>query len=300
MDFNQVRYFLSLADTLNFTRAADKCYVTQPALTQAIKRLEKELGGELIYRNGKYTELTKLGKSLRGYFEQIERAKRLVQSSAKAITSNQSAELNIGLMCTVGPKGLMKFMDSFQMAHPTVSITLHDVIPESIPSLLSSGVLDCAFCARDGDPIPALRRIDLFEEDIVVAFHAGHAFAEMDEVPLSMISQYRYVDRLHCEFRAKFFELCENLSLELDIVCRSQREDWIQSMVLDGIGVSVIPRYSLLQSGLEYRPVIEPNLSRTVELVVVSETMSSPALELFISHINNHDWPSPTTNKSNT
>lgn len=53
MDFNQVRFFLALAETLNFTRAAERCHVTQPALTQSIKRLELELGGDLIVRDGR-------------------------------------------------------------------------------------------------------------------------------------------------------------------------------------------------------------------------------------------------------
>lgn len=73
VDFNQVRYFLALADCLNFTRAAERCNVSQPALTQAIRRLENELGGELIRREGRDSELTTLGRSLRGYFEEIER-----------------------------------------------------------------------------------------------------------------------------------------------------------------------------------------------------------------------------------
>ncbi|MEZ5523387.1 MAG: LysR family transcriptional regulator [Pseudomonadales bacterium] len=294
MDFNQVRYFLALADTLNFTRAADKCFVTQPALTQAIRRLEDELGGQLVHRDGKNTELTKLGKSVRGYFEQIERAKRLVQSSAKAMASDQTAEINIGLMCTVGPLGLMKFLDSFQMENPSVSFTLHDVTPAAIPSLLSSGMLDCVFCARSGPPIPGFRRIELFKEDMVVAFHPDHAFSAMQEVPLPAIAQQRYIDRLHCEFRDKFFELCRDLSLDLKIVCRSQREDWIQSLVLEGIGVSVIPRLSILQPDLEFRPVTQPNLSRTIELIV-GESMTSAVLEQLILHTRNYNWPASSS-----
>ena len=82
MDFNQVRYFLAVSDTLNFTRAAELCHVSQPAPTQAIKRLEAELGGELIHRDGRYTELTALGKTLRGHFQQIDRTRQLVRAQA--------------------------------------------------------------------------------------------------------------------------------------------------------------------------------------------------------------------------
>jgi len=88
LDFNQVRYFLAVSDELNFTRAAEQCHVTQPALTQAIKRLETELGGELIHRDGRNTELTSLGKSLRSHFQQIDQTKKLINSTAKAVSLN--------------------------------------------------------------------------------------------------------------------------------------------------------------------------------------------------------------------
>lgn len=291
MDFNQVRYFLALANTLNFTRAAAQCYVSQPALTQAIKRLETELGGELIHRDGRYTELTELGESLRGHFEQIDRTRHLVRATAKAVTAGEVAELNIGLMCTIGPRVLAGMLDEFQMRHPMVPIVLHDVTPTSIPDLLMSGALDGTFCARHGPPHPQLRYVDLFEEAMVIAFPSGHAFAEMDAVPLREIAKQRYVDRLHCEFRQEFLEFCEDEDVELDVVFQSQREDWIQSLIRDGVGVSVIPRFSLLRPELDHRPIIDPALSRSVEFAVIDHAELTPTVEMLIEHASNHDWP---------
>lgn len=290
MDFNQVRYFLALANTLNFTRAAEQCYVSQPALTQAIKRLEAELGGELIHRDGRYTELTELGKSLRGHFEQIDRTRHLVRTTAKSVTTGEIAELNIGLMCTIGPQLLAGMLDAFQMQHPMVSLVLHDVTPTSIPDLLLSGALDGTFCARHGPPHPQLRYVDLFEEAMVVAFPPGHAFAEMDAVPLRTVAKQRYVDRLHCEFRHEFLEFCENEHFELDVVFRSQREDWIQSLIRDGVGVSVIPQFSLLRPELDYRPITDPALSRKVEFAVVDQPKLTAALDMLIEQARIHDW----------
>ncbi len=291
MDFNQVRYFLALANTLNFTRAAEQCYVSQPALTQAIRRLEGELGGELIHRDGKYTELTELGKSLRGYFEQIDRTRHLVRSTAKAVTSGEIAELNIGVMCTIGPRVLVGMLDAFQMQHPMVSIVLHDVTPGSIPDLLLSGALDGVFCARHRSPHSQLHCVELFEEAMVVAFPAGHEFAKMEAVPLREIAKQRYVDRLHCEFRNEFLEFYKEQDIQLDITFRSQREDWIQSLVREGMGVSMMPRYSLLRPELDHRPIIEPLLSRTVEFAIVDQTKTTPALNMLMEQVKNHDWP---------
>ena len=129
MDFNQVRYFLALSDTLNFTRAAERCSVSQPALTQAIKRLEDELGGQLITREGVDSELTNLGRSLRDHFLQIEHTRQLVKATAQSIASGTTAELNIGIMCTVGAEVISQAIAHFRAKHPGITLVLHDVVP---------------------------------------------------------------------------------------------------------------------------------------------------------------------------
>ncbi len=291
MDFNQVRYFLALADTLNFTRAAEQCYVSQPALTQAIKRLETELGGDLIHRDGRFTQLTELGKSLRVHFEQIDRTRHLVRTTAKAITQGEIAELNIGLMCTIGPGLLAGMLDDFQLQHPMVSLVLHDVTPNSIANLLLSGSIDGAFCARHGPPHAQLQYVDLFEEPMVVAFPPAHEFASMEAVPLEAVARQRYVDRLHCEFRNELIDFGKQQNIELDIAFRSQREDWIQSLIRDGAGVSVMPQFSLLRPELDYRPVCDPPLSRKVEFATAAAVEPGPALRMLINQARHHRWP---------
>ena len=125
---------------------------------------------------------------------------------------------------------------------------------------------------------------------MVVAFPPGHAFAEMDAVPLQAVAKQHYVDRLHCEFRHEFLEFCEDENLELDVVFRSQREDWIQSLIRDGAGVSVIPQFSLLRPELDYRPITDPALSRSVEFAVVDQPEVTAALDMLIEQARIHDW----------
>lgn len=291
MDFNQIRYFLALADTLNFTRAAEQCFVSQPALTQAIRRLEDELGGELIRRDGRDTQLTELGKSLRGHFEKIDRTRHMVRTTAKAVRAGEIAELNIGLMCTIGPGVLAGMLDEFRLAHPLVSIVLHDVAPAAIPEMLLSGALDGAFCARHGPPHKQLSYIELFEEPLVVAFPSGHAFAELEAVQLREIANQQYVERLHCEFREEVLDYYREKDLELDVAIRSQREDWIQGLVRDGVGVCCIPRYSLLRPELDHRPIIEPALSRKVAFATADNAERSPVLSMLTEKARSYNWP---------
>ncbi len=291
MDFNQIRYFLALSDTLNFTRAAEQCFVSQPALTQAIKRLENELGGELIDRNPGHMELTNLGKSLRTHFHQIEQTRNLVRATAKAVIKGDYAELNLGLMCTIGPRALAPMLDAFQQKHPMISLVLHDVTPDKIPDLLLSGAIDGAFCSHKGPPNTKVVYKPLYQEPMVVAFPKGHDFEKLDKVSVVEITEARYVDRLHCEFRPSLLAFLDDNGLELEIAFRSQREDWIQDLISSGAGVSVLPKYSLLKPELDFRPIADEGFIRNIEFATASRVAINPALHILNKDILDFAWP---------
>ena len=291
MDFNQIRYFLALAKTLNFTRAAEQCNVSQPALTQSIKRMEQELGGELISRDGRYTELTELGKSLLFYFEQIDKTRDLVRSTANAITAGESTELNIGIMCTLGPQVLGEMLEKFQMQNPNISVVLHDVILSRIPELLLSGAINCAFCSGHNVRNDVLCYEHLFQEPMVAAFVCGHPLSKLEEVPMMELSKYPYLDRLLCEFRLEFIKHCKEKNCDLNIVFSSQREDWIQSLLINGVGISAVPKYSILCSELEYRKIVEPPIFRQVEFAYLNQTNLSPTLSVLADYVKHYNWP---------
>ena len=290
MDFSQVRYFLALAETLNFTRAAEQCNVAQPTLTQAIKRLEDELGGPLIHREGKYSRLTELGRTLRAHFEKIEETRHALKASALSVTSGEDAELHIGLMCTIGPRKLSRFLDDFRIENPNVQLFLHDVTPDSIADLLLSGAMDGAICARHGEKHERLDHVPLYSEAMVVAFPAEHDFSKMDTVPLSAIANQRYVDRLHCEFRGTLIEYARDNDIELDIAFTSQREDWIQDMIREGAGISIVPEFSLIAPTLDHRRIVDPDLEREVELTTVYGGTKGRALRQLIRKAKEYSW----------
>ena len=98
MEMHEVRYFLAVCDTLNFTRAAERCNVSQPSLTRAIQKLEGELGGLLFRRERAATHLTDLGQLVRPQLQQIARDANSVKSTAKSFLKMQDAPLSLGIM----------------------------------------------------------------------------------------------------------------------------------------------------------------------------------------------------------
>jgi len=291
LEFNQIRYFLAASETLNFTRAAERCHVSQPALTRAVKKLEDELGGPLFRRERSRTHLTDLGKVMREHLGRVDATSQDAVVAARALLSLEKAPLNVGIMCTIGPAHTIPFLSEFQLQQPGIELTLHDVTPKNMTEGLLSGDLDCALL---GLPVAMHERFDtvkLYEERMVAIFPPDHRFQSMNAVPLSELTGERYLDRLNCEFRNTFFTLLEERQIDVSVRYKSEREDWIQSMVLQGMGICLIPEYSVTDDKLPCRPIIDPELKRCVEMVTVSGHRRSPAVQAFISSATEYAWP---------
>src|SRR2546423_1286576 len=101
MEMHQVRYFLAVCETLNFTRAAEICNITQPALTRAIQRLEEGLGGLLLRREHNLTHLTDFGRLIRPHLEQLMADAEAATTTAKQFLRLENAPISLGVMCTI-------------------------------------------------------------------------------------------------------------------------------------------------------------------------------------------------------
>ena len=106
MEMNQVRYFLAVAEALNFTRAAERCNVAQPSLTRAIKLLEYEFGGDLFYRERANTRLTELGRMVRPHLAETYERSQLAKREAANFGKQKRIKLSLGVMCTIAPSAV--------------------------------------------------------------------------------------------------------------------------------------------------------------------------------------------------
>ena len=126
LQFYQVRYFLALARTLNFTRAAEQCNVTQPALTKAVQKLEQELGGALIHRERHLTQLTELGRMILPTLEKIFAAAEAVRLQAKGYQKKTIAPLKIGLVPSVSAALITELLLELARIIPDLRVNLHE------------------------------------------------------------------------------------------------------------------------------------------------------------------------------
>jgi LysR family transcriptional regulator, hydrogen peroxide-inducible genes activator len=291
MEMHEVRYFLAVCDTLNFTRAAERCNVSQPSLTRAIQKLEAEFGGQLFRRERAATHLTDLGSLVRPQLERIAKDAEAVKSTANSFLRMKDAPLSLGIMCTIGPLRCVAFLSRFQKDHPGIELTMTEDTPARLIELLGEGKIDVAVMAQP-DPFP--ERFDvhpLYRENFVVAFPAGHRFDQMNAVRIAEVGGESYLSRINCEYYDAIGDICERCNAPLKDAYRSEREDWIQSMVMAGMGICFMPEFSPVMPGLHTRRVVEPEVVREVCLATVSGRHFSPAVATFVRALKAYKWP---------
>jgi DNA-binding transcriptional LysR family regulator len=291
MEMHQIRYFLAVCNTLNFTRAAEQCNVTQPALTRAIQKLEEELGGLLFRRERKLTHMTDLGNLVRPQLETILRQSEQARSTAQSFLQLRDAPLRLGVMCTIGPVRFVSFLSRFGADHPGIEVSLTESIPDELINMLMEGTLDVAITTAPETPNERLDFRKLYDERFVVALPAGHRFEAMSAVPIQEIAGEAYLSRTNCEYYEKMETVLEQQMVQVEDVFRSEREDWIQTMVMAGMGICFMPEFSAVLPGLLTRPICDPPVTRTIHLATVAGRRFSPAVATFIKAVDRYQWP---------
>lgn len=282
MELYQVKYFLALCETLNFTRAAENCNVSQPSLTRAIQNLENELGGQLFHRERQRTHLTELGRLMQPYlgqmFVQAEAAKARAKDFGKLI----DAPLGVGVMCTIGPTKLLGLFSAFQSRHQGVEISLIDARAKVLSEKLMAGELDVAIYGTPEGVEEAFHGLELFTERFVIGFGPGHPFEVQPTVRLQDLHRQRYLSRANCEFGEYMRAIVQARGIEPQRPYRSERDDWIQVMACAGLGFTFIPEFAVTVSGLLTRPLVDPEVWRTIHLVTVRGRPHSSAVGAFV------------------
>ena len=291
MEMSEIRYFLAVSETLNFHRAAERCHVTQPALTRAVQKLEAELGGLLFSRERGHVELTEFGRLMRPHLRDVLERRDHVRTVARGFLKLEAAPLTIGVMCTIGPVLFVAFLNAFRERHPGVEVTVVENVPARLNELLLNGSLDVALLAQPDAFDSRLKVVPVYRERFGLAFPAGHPFEQRNTLHVTDVRDQTYLSRVNCEYRDYLIELCREFGVGFQRGFRSEREDWIMTMVAAGMGICFLPEYSAIHPGIRHRLVANPDVVRTVSVVSVAGRELPPAALAFIQQASSYDWP---------
>ena len=291
MELTEIRYFLAVCETLNFHRAAEHCHVTQPALSRAVQKLEAELGGQLFCRDKGRVEMSEFGRLMRPHLRDILERRNHARTIARGFLKLEAAPLTLGVMCTIGPVLFVAFLNAFRERHPGVEVTVVENVPGRLSELLLNGSLDVALMAQPDAFDPRLKVVPVYRERFGLAFPAGHPFEQRNTLHVSDVRDQTYLSRVNCEYRDYLIELCGEFGVDFHRGFKSEREDWIMTMVAAGMGICFLPEYSALHPGIRHRLVANPDVVRAVSVVTVAGRVLPPAAQALIQQSGSYDWP---------
>ena len=290
MDLNQVRYFLNLAESLNFTEAARVSGISQPSLTKAIQRLEDEFGGPVLYRDGKDTRLTALGRDLIVEFMRIQSALENITELAENSVAGRSRKINIGVASTIAPRVFAKFWALVLKELPEVELLLHPLNPGEAEAEVLSGKYDMCLLTNPPEPNFKLTIQPLFQERLRLALASHHPLAGTDEITPEQMMEQPYIDRMHCEFRTQLIKHFMDRNIVMRPRFQSEREDWVQQMVAQGAGVWSLPEHSAIVDGIVLRAVKGLTLSRNISMVAVSGSANPREVRVILGLSKDFNW----------
>ncbi len=201
-----------------------------------------------------------------------------------------TAPLRVGIMCTIGPLRLMPFLAKLRLEFPGLKLSAVEGTPARLGALLDAGALDLAVLAEPGLLPRRWQSAALYRERFVVALPPGHRLAARTAVRLADMHGQDYVARASCEYAPHIDALMAERGVALNVVFESEREEWVQTMIVSGAGIACMPEHSPLLPGLVIRPLIEPEVVREIALVAPAGRALPPAAATFAGAIKAHDW----------
>jgi DNA-binding transcriptional LysR family regulator len=292
MELHQIRYFLALARSLNFTRAAEMCNVTQPALTKAVQKLELELGGVLIHRERQLTQLTDLGKLVLPMLERAYVAAESVHTLAVEFRRKEIAPLKIALATCMSAAIIEAPLSEIGRFMPGLQVELVEEEPTALSDLLLDGTVNAAICDELGDLPVRIDRWNLFEERLLVLMPRGSPLAESPTLTPDVLAKATWLEHAGHEGPNPLWEGLFPLGGEPHVAHRGRGLAHLQHMVSAGLGLMLWPEHAPHLPDLVTRPIANDPLRRNIQLLAVAGRRYSPALEALVKISRVHDWRS--------
>ena len=285
MDFQQLRYVVAVAETRNFTRAAERCFVVQSSLSHRIANLEREIGVKLFARTSRRVELTPAGAAfLPAAREALAAAERAVADAAAAVGLVRG-RLAVGLVPTTAAIDMPAALQHFRERHSEVRISLRVGSSDELTAQVVAGELDVAAIGLpDGDRPRGVRVRRLARDRLVAVVPAGHAFAGRDRVDLRVLAEEIFVDfPAGSPGRAQSDRAFAAADLVRDVAFEVMSLELMLRIVRQGLAIALLPSVitgDMPGLGLATVPVVDG--PHRTEYLVWSEFNPSPATRAFL------------------
>jgi len=289
MTLTELRYIVTLAQEHHFGRAAEKCFVSQPTLSVAVKKLEGELKVALFERSKSSVKATPLGEKIIQQAEKVLAETRTLKELAEAGKDQLNSPLKVGAIFTIGPYLFPHLVPQTYQRAPQMSLFIEESYTAVLRRQLREGELDAIIIALPFNEPDVMTR-PLYDEPFVVVMPKEHELAKLEHIQADMLpnQDLLLLGEGHC-FRDQVLELCPALSQQqnnrIGSVTQGSSLETLKYMVATGLGITVLPESAVgnLDSDLiTTRPFANPAPYRTVALAWRASFPRGKAIDLLL------------------
>jgi LysR family hydrogen peroxide-inducible transcriptional activator len=291
VDLVQIRYFLTLAKTLNFTRAAEMCNVTQPALTKSIQRLEGELGGPLLLRERIHTQLTPLGMAMLPLLRQTFDAAETARLGALRFRQQELALLRIGLGAWVEPSLVSPLIQQINLRFSGLDVTIQHGDHAALNEWLLASKIDVLLTADSERLTERANRWEIFSDPLVALLPGDHPLAQGKFLSIDQLRNEVLIGTCghDADEPQADMDLRTRLALTTPLRHRGSTDEHVHSLVRAGIGVALSTGRRVLPPGI-IRCVVQPTHSLSVFVAAIAGRPITRAADAFLRLARARDW----------
>jgi len=267
MELHQLRYFLAVARTKNFSRAAEQCHVAQPSLSQQIMKLEDELGERLFERTKREVSLTPAGDLLRVHAERVLQEVELARDGVREFRGLVRGRVVLGVLPTVAPYFLPQRLRAFSSRFPAVEVVVHEDTTDQLAAAVLAKEVDLALVSLPVERV-GLAAEEFFDEKLLVALPAGHALAKRPRLTFDDLEREAFIlmKEGHC-LSGQALQFCRINGFAPQISFRSAQIETVLAFVAKGWGVSVVPEMACTRPmhGVRFRTLA--GMTRSIGII---------------------------------
>lgn len=267
MELHQLRYFLAVARTKNFSRAAEQCHVAQPSLSQQIMKLEDELDERLFERTKREVSLTPAGDLLRVHAERVLQEVELARDGVREFRGLVRGRVALGVLPTVAPYFLPQRLRAFSSRFPAVEVVVHEDTTDQLAAAVLAKEVDLALVSLPVERV-GLAAEEFFDEKLLVALPAGHALAKRPRLTFDDLEREAFIlmKEGHC-LSGQALQFCRINGFAPQISFRSAQIETVLAFVAKGWGVSVVPEMACTRPmrGVRFRTLA--GMTRSIGII---------------------------------
>jgi DNA-binding transcriptional LysR family regulator len=291
MELRQLTYFLAVAEERNFTRAAQRIPIAQPAISQQIRRLEAELGERLFVRERRGIRLTAAGQALLPHARAMLADAAQAREAMAALSGLLTGRLAFGFVLPLPDQRLPGLLGAFHRQYPGIELRLLEDETDALLAALATGQLDAALIGlgRYDRPPPDLESLVVAREPVVVAVHPQHALAGAGSVPLHALREEPMIAFTSASKQRSTLEAaCQAAGFAPRVVAETSDLGVVLQLIQQQLGVAVLPKSALAGTPtVAQLRLTRPTLDRRI-LLVWRPAGSSPAARAFLALARHH------------